>query len=135
MKTNPKGLVRMGTLFTGLLLLAASPAFPASLAAGPLTVPYDESNTNALDCAIANVGNSPITVTITATFVGVRSNIGRNFVLAPGEADSVGFGDSSVTEPALGYCKFEFTGRPSNVRATACVLDGFNTCVSAVRAY
>jgi hypothetical protein len=118
----------------GFALALVGTAEAARLAAGPLRVGGIRENPPALDCAIANVGKTPVTVTITSVFREAEPVVQGPFVLQPGEADAL----QDTNEQSLsrvGYCTFDVRGRAENVRATACVVDGDLDCQGAVPAH
>ena len=81
--------MRLGTIAAaGLMLGLAAEAQAVTLAAGPLGLGADPAIT-ALECAIVNVGGSPVSVTVTARFREAEPTVLGPISLLPGQASSL----------------------------------------------
>ena len=106
-----------------VILVLSSTSFAVYLYSPPVTI------NDTIECTIVNVGDKPMTVSITAcdSVTCVLTNPYPN--VSPGTI--VKFSTDAFS---LGYCEFNIDGKSENVRASACVINATNgnmDCLSA----
>ena len=106
-----------------VILVLSSTSFAVYLYSPPVTI------NDTIECTIVNVGDKPMTVSITACD-SVTCVINAPYPnVSPGTI--VKFSTDAVS---LGYCQFNISGKPENVRASACIINtttGNIDCLSA----